>query len=115
MIARSETLDRFHIRQLGRELAAIGLVESRTDYVKRWLGGDEGHSIDSVPLTDRLFLSLHFGLMLAKLELDDDLHIERDPDINWMLRAKRMALGRIEKLYGQWLGNNAVFRPDIEL
>ena len=115
MTKLQERKARFHFRQLGRELAAIGIVKSRADYVRRWLGGGEHDTLDTVTITASMFLSVQFGLALAKMEIDEDLSIERDPDINWMIRAKRLALSRIEHQYGDWIEAHAAFRPDIEL
>lgn len=102
------------LRQIGRELAALDLVPTQRDYVKIWLGGAEGQTIDTVPLTQSLFVSLNLGLALHQVELEKDIYETRKTEANWALRAKLMMLTRTLRRYDRWIDDNATFWPDIE-
>lgn len=115
MTVSADRKDRFILRKIGRELAAIGLVKTKRDYVEIWLSGDEGQTIDTVPLTQALFVSLNMGLVLHQMELETDAYDQRKTEASWAIRAKLMVLNRIVRHYGTWIDGNAAFRPEIGL
>lgn len=107
--------NRFLLRQIGRELAAIGLLQTQREFVEQWLCGDTGMTIDTIPLTQSVFVSLNMGLALHQLELETDVHETRKTEANWALRAKLMVLSRIIRRYERWIDDNAANRPELGL